>query len=972
MSTGISLDVQSTISRLIAYRIPTTLNENAIDTHPVALRYYYKGPRECILLCSQSNGRDENGRPGNFFSHTLVTESDIFTTMPPILYWRSPFWRNKDPETRTQLPSLPDFEVEPQMDIEQVWDFLGQGNRNQLFYKLMCAVVHSSKKQRRIVIIDTIDNVALWIAAVSCMLPPECRPLLTFATYHHDPYQAHFLITGTTSDSSFHATPEEYISYFILNAEKDMISKIDDSPYASLAAEAARSMDVYETQLLSFFADCSRRFPPLQSIDEQLDLMARYFEVIKRQNQTAMTPDELKSISLALTEFEQLQTYDEDDVKDLRRIGRVLSAVFKSQRGNDPVLIREYKRVVRLWKAHGIATEEAAVEDLKAFTSLLLLEIPTAIDSIDGIRRVHGDEAFVAAINHPAYLRKLTQFIQNVGARPLQLVWEQIGPYVQPHQESRGLLVVSLNLLGELWVEKKTDEAKSLLEAILQAMEGMEQQWLQMAANDYNSISNGVVERFYFLLVYRLFGFNLDQRVPYRAIILPVSPRVAESEILRDVTRVGPQKGCEVIEQWLEHAKRRYPESIPPLINSGLARLSKYPQQWNELAPKILTSNIIAPLLQPEWEDHLVNTALSVVSFSHFSPANIEMCRRYQKRPGLSDETRTIIAGLLAMTSGNLDEALARQLRTYFKTRSQEEYLAEANAFIAEFFKTRFTAESHAFLVAALSNEHYKDFFWQAYWNALSDILTNPVRAGTIIDLLEFWFVSAPNRISHHQITQRFFLELPYIIDDARKVRGFNETAREINSRAAKQRLEWYPLVQDLLSERQNMFMSVGQNLAKRFAGQNEDDEAAKARAERFNRKVASLFEGRKIVDTHIRGMREVYTMQRREQFWSFYWEQFVNLLVSREPEEGFELLSFWFENSLDEFGQLHFVVQDFFLGLYETLDAAQKERGFRDAARRINTMVMSQKQGINPWYPLVQTFFLGQGAGFFSFFRRE
>src|SRR6266568_8945776 len=87
MSPGILPETQALIARLIAYRFPMTLDERAIQSHPAALRYYYESPQECILLCSQSNGNDESGRPGNFFVHTLILEPEMFKTMPPIFYW---------------------------------------------------------------------------------------------------------------------------------------------------------------------------------------------------------------------------------------------------------------------------------------------------------------------------------------------------------------------------------------------------------------------------------------------------------------------------------------------------------------------------------------------------------------------------------------------------------------------------------------------------------------------------------------------------------------------------------------------------------------------------------------------------------------------------------------------------------------------------------------------------------------------
>src|SRR5436309_313250 len=92
MSPGILSETQALIARLIAYSIPATLDERAIQSHPVALRYYYKSPQECILLCSQSNGDDESGRPGNFFAHTLILEPEMFKSIPPIFYWQSAFW----------------------------------------------------------------------------------------------------------------------------------------------------------------------------------------------------------------------------------------------------------------------------------------------------------------------------------------------------------------------------------------------------------------------------------------------------------------------------------------------------------------------------------------------------------------------------------------------------------------------------------------------------------------------------------------------------------------------------------------------------------------------------------------------------------------------------------------------------------------------------------------------------------------
>src|SRR5579859_6554534 len=105
MSAGVSDRQQATLARLIAYRIPPGCDIDDYETHPIALRYAYAGPGQCLLLCSRSCGKDEHGRPGNFFAHALLLEEERFTSVSPIFFWKSTFWRAQDPEEREQLAS---------------------------------------------------------------------------------------------------------------------------------------------------------------------------------------------------------------------------------------------------------------------------------------------------------------------------------------------------------------------------------------------------------------------------------------------------------------------------------------------------------------------------------------------------------------------------------------------------------------------------------------------------------------------------------------------------------------------------------------------------------------------------------------------------------------------------------------------------------------------------------------------------
>jgi len=967
MSPGISPDTQLIISRLIAYRIPPTLNEYAIEIHPIALRYYYKDPHESILLCSQSNGNDENGRPGNFFAHTLVLEPDIFTTVPPILYWRSPMWQTKDPGNRTQLAPLPRFDEDPWLDIEKVWEFLAQNPRKQQFYKIMSAVVHSSATQRRIVIIDDANNVALWIAAVSCMLPPAYRPLLSFATYHHDPYQAQFMITGTTSDSSFRATPEEYMSFFILNTDSGRMSEVEDSPYARITAEATHA-DLYEQRLLPLFAMSTRRFSLPTRIDEQLDLVAQYFALVQTPRQAPLTADELQAVSIALTGFEQLSTYDEDDVEDLRRLARTLSAAYKSQQYDDNFL-REHRRVVQLQKTHKIATEEYLLNELRDVTELMMSGKVSITSSIEELKQAHGEKLFVEVVNKANYLQYLAQLTEQANLSQLHLAWEHFGKYIQPGPHSQDLLLASLDMLDRLWRDKRREEGNALAKTMKQAMVDQEHEWLKLAAAMNASLPSGALQRFYYYMVRKL---PLDERLPYRAIVAPVCINIAWQELKYDIDNGNPAHGVATIEAWVRHATQQHyePRSI---VEQGLNALQKHctPEEWRVLAPKILTGSLLA-LLPWELEASLAKAALSALSLSRFSPTEVELCKRYQNYSDPPEQVRIVIDGILAMLSGNLDQELARRLHQHCEKVPLRVYKAEVERFITEFFKVpHIQPNAHSLMVWALHISTYNDTFWQSYWSVFADMLVTPSRAERATELLALWFELPPVQPRMRYVAQSFFFELPQAIEDVRKVRGFFDAALKINTYA--EQYQWYPLVQPYFSERKNMFSSFSQSLAMSFQKRNQDSEEAQAQVlaqkQAFDAKVAALFERKRIRASHSQYLPALYTLQQRDQFWLVYKKGFTEVLVSRDADYALELLSFWFDDSFEALHDVPYVVHDFFLNLREILEVIPKERGFSETAQQVYARVERQRP---LWYPLVQNFFLEQEKGPLGWLRRS
>ncbi len=992
MSQGIPPDTQALILRLIAYRIPPTLDERNMATHPAALRYYYENPQRCFLLCSQSNGADDNGRPGNFFAHTLIMNPQSFKRVPPVLYWRSAFWRTRDSSASAILAPLPPEQMEPALDIEDIWEFLAQGKRLDYFYKLMCAVVHAHKSRRRIVIIDSAGNVAMWVAAVSAMLPPDYRPLLSFATYYHDPYQAQFMITGTTSDSSFRASAEEYMSFFVLNTEIDKVSDVEDSPYAAEAKQAAQSMEIYDSQMTSLFTltitddEHKQRFPPPEGIDEQLDQVALYAHFLAGQEQTPPSSGDLQAITTVLATFESSADFTREDVDEVRRLGNVLQDAWMEQ-GDQPTGT-VYKRIYKIQTDHKIPTDKEVLIGLERVTQRTLnLRRERAQELLASLLQIYGNELLSQLLNGFDYWDWLRERRAFERATTEQLVefWTCLGAYIRIGQNSEPFLLTSLQRLGNAWSEKNREESASLYSVISAAVAGREQELLGFAVEHNRQLPRDTVRRLYCPLVY---AFDLDRRVPYRTLVQQVVPDIAGHELFYQITKGGMQNGLSEFERWIIHARRQRMNDIPRLVEDGLRRLydvyQQSPEEWYRLASRILTSKALEPLPQ-KWEDQLVEVALSRVSLSRYTPADVEMCEKYRSREGIAADRRVVMNGLMAMKYGKLERELSEQLFKRFSLLGKgrpEQGREEARSFVRQFMDHVVKEPAHTLMVDAVFDWEYPKNFWQPYWDALHDIMAGAGRAEQAVSILGYWFASAPETFHMTYTSHYFFLHLPENVEEWRKERGFSDAVPSLMSVMSGRNAAWSPLVRDLLADRKNLLASAGQNIAavgqglavrlrrsmnSEYAGrEDEKSQAEERRREAFAANVAELFSQKNVRKAHLNGLQETYRSEQQEFFWECYWQQFTALLLSQDAMAVLDLLSFWFEDGYRATAHQFYLVPAFFLGFADAIEAARKERKFAEGARKINERGLKQSY---PWYVLVEEYFMEpERRGHFSF----
>jgi hypothetical protein len=699
VSPGISPELQATIERLIAYRIPPSYNEHDILRHPIALRYYYVNKEESILLCTQSCGKDEYGRPGNFFAHSVVLPPENFEIMLPILYWKSPFWRKASRAPGELVQPLAEFDIDPSFETERIFAFLADRERRKQFESLMAALVHSHSTKRRIVIIDDAETVALWIAALSAMLPPVYRPLLTFATYHHDPYQVPFLITGTTRDSTFRGMPEDYRVYFVLNGTTTP-SEVEKSEYAAFVKNIT-TPELYRETLIPFFTYYTRRFERREQIDELLDTMAHYAKVIQRSEQKPLSNDELSAVRLALKGFEKpQQLYEQEDIDELKIVHEALWISLD----HNPALHEDHMRAKKMLQRHEVPTDEIIKKEVGHYLKLIGKgqSLEHALPGFENLCRLYGYDVLVNYINRPAHLKLLEQLMTSASPDQLATIWKYIGSYLLPGTLTEKIWIISLATLGRMWNEEH-DKTNELFYALTKTSSARQREWLKLAVQNNAQLPDSTLLHFYCKLVHPL---TLEQRDLYRVIIQPLYETILNAELHYDIQK-GFDKGnneISIIKDFMRYTSTSRGEPVSEIVHLGILVVKELYEEspsWNEFASLFLRDEDISPVVRQlrDLECSLVETVFENVTFSSFEPSQQPLYEHYHNFPTLSKQQRVVIEGLHAMATGQLDQRLVEPLRQYFSALSSSDNKQETDNFLYHFLHVL----SNGFLVNRFS-----------------------------------------------------------------------------------------------------------------------------------------------------------------------------------------------------------------------------------------------------------------------------
>lgn len=178
---GVDARVLREVERFTVYEPPRSLPAKDVHRHPVNLCYSPDLGGARVLSRVISSGHDPSGRPGNYFSHSLLLDGDEDPL--PAELWGAEFWAGR-PVTDPDLPWL--SLVAGPLDRTRTAAWL-RGRDESLMRRLLVAVDAAIDGGAPVLLPARDEDAAHWVAALSHLLPPRRARRMSFATYSGSP-----------------------------------------------------------------------------------------------------------------------------------------------------------------------------------------------------------------------------------------------------------------------------------------------------------------------------------------------------------------------------------------------------------------------------------------------------------------------------------------------------------------------------------------------------------------------------------------------------------------------------------------------------------------------------------------------------------------------------------------------------------------------------------------------------------------
>lgn len=773
-SKDVSIRFENILRDLAIYKLPD-LRYIEYTQPPLALRYTYSS-ESCYLLNINSVKYDPVNRKGNIFVHTLQMNPDDLL-YPPIYYWQSKSWISQDPQPQnTQEIDLPSFadmnDFEPGVQQLQILDFLHDHQhpqRDNIYKKLLSAVIHSESSFRQVFIVAQPHEVAMWIASISMVLPIKVAKLISFSTYHHqadNKYIINGVLPKTQISSNNHTVLEQEVVY----------GHIDDSAYAEWATKVIYSSNTEDVKyLFDHIQLCQRLLPPpttLKNLDQYLKMYVDYFAFIKN----GIISNSTEKVIEALLQQHDLLNGDIDIISTIH--GNYLEHLLRTPKFSDNTLQIYSNTLQILYNKYTFSEKSTLLKnDLRSilnssendtiFRALLKISI---LVSNDDLQRIFNDSDILRQINN---LSK-TNALQH---QTIQKIWEYLPENLLPD-------MIDLFFISSFHIPKLSfDDKNSLKKQMIRVISNNKEQWLKYLI-DHN-IKGDEILSIYLELTDE---FSLSDREKYRKIIGDHIQGIIDIEFYNDISIS--------ISQYNEYQITHHKGNIGfKVILQSFQKWADYlnPPQFNTLFLKFYTK--LKQDLKEIWEVFTQNLLLDRENFSAIQRID-KTCKEDILRDALSsisdrminEEQQRIISSyhdeipndlheilsFYALRNGSISYEQAKIIIQKVQQWDPREYQKFLDQTLEYIFSSPIS-DHHGFQVLACYRKEYIHLFWENYFKKIKTHLSKDDT--NIASIINYWFENAPPELSKRPyITQTFFVFLPQILNvSQRKLEIFKQ-----------------------------------------------------------------------------------------------------------------------------------------------------------------------------------------------------
>jgi hypothetical protein len=807
VSNGLTAEIVKDLESYLDYHIGAEMMVQPHSEHPTALKYV-PSHNHSYLIHVVSSGKEEKGRDGNVFAHSLVGPIDHFIDMfAPVLAWGSDTWVKTDPAPGQviRLPALPDVPTNPAFNFDDLYAFVNQ--RRPLYAKLLTAVINYPKLQRRIVIIDSDENVMRWVAAVSIALPSRIACMLSFTTYSYNFKSVPYLLTGVPQNTSV-STGDRH-SYVVLDGAEGTISEIQPSAYASFVAEGLSSK--FQDEILTEFLPALETYLHgagqdvlAQQIDGFLTMWGQQAHVHHKPayNAEVLTQQAHVILTHINTLTQQRSAYG------LQFLPSLIDALAEQTRVNPTSqFVNTLVTAVKTLRPHDQDSHRTATTMLNLGFSLLAAGRTDEAGRVFDAATRYDERVVSAALNQDSNLAQMAHAMNNKPAATIAEIWRDFGPLLRfnPTHEMhyKRLIYTSLDAINVPTLQARNiavpnQNASVLILYMLNSKLDVELV-LKMAfkhAHDRSSLSFGWV--YYMVLQNKTEGRRGNLLQSWWNQQMPPNFDIRVYELYCDLREA--EQPIQVMKHWQQIMSEQ--EFAPTYVNAIYSLWEQQSPLQPDIAAGILTDDKLANLgerVDKNWAQRLFNH-INEVAPEHPALNKIyEHIETGQLPIQLTPQQRQAYFIKKTLNKSSLTERDFSNLHGYFRSiESESEYRQQVEPFVEKFFLPKENEiSSHNYMVYMTYNDRHAPIFFDMYWSQFHRLLLDLKFPDKAVLILAYWF-DHPHEGLSKSAKLNFWMRAAGEFTSLEKKQRKFQKIRDSFVKAA-QRHEWWPVVEQYL-----------------------------------------------------------------------------------------------------------------------------------------------------------------------------